>query len=210
MKEEIKKMLKQGIIRESRSFCHSPIGFLGIAPGNPGVAPGRDPVMVPKADGTLWICINFCRFNIITQFDTFPMPQVGELLQRIGQAQFISTFNLTKGYWQIPLCLEDRAKRAFGTCWGLYEFCRMPFGLSGAAVTFQRLTDWVLALHHDYATAYIDNIMVYTKTWDQHVRAVQAVLQEVKQVCLMAHLNKCALGAVRNQVSGVSDTTRPD
>lgn len=64
---------------------------------------------VLKADRTLHLCIDFWKLNAMTQFDAFPMPQVGELLESIGQAKFTLTFDLSTGYWQIPLQAEDQA-----------------------------------------------------------------------------------------------------
>lgn len=97
VKEELRKMLKQGIMTISRSPWRSPI------------------VTVPKKDGTLCSCMDFHKLNAITQVDAFPMPQVGELPERIRQAGFISTFFLAKRYWQIPSRLQYQAKMAFET-----------------------------------------------------------------------------------------------
>uniref|UniRef100_A0A7M4F0X7 Integrase catalytic domain-containing protein n=1 Tax=Crocodylus porosus TaxID=8502 RepID=A0A7M4F0X7_CROPO len=110
IREELNRMLAQGIITPSRSPWRSPL------------------VAVTKTDGSLRLCIDFRKVNALTQFDAFPMPQVNELVERIGQANFISTLDLAKGYWQIPLRKEDQPKTAFGTPWGLYKFKRMPFG----------------------------------------------------------------------------------
>ena len=85
IKNEIDNMLAQGIITPSRSPWRSPL------------------VAVDKPDGSLRLCVDFRKLNAITQFDAFSMPQVNELVERIGQANFISTLDLAKGYWQIPL-----------------------------------------------------------------------------------------------------------
>ncbi|KYO38184.1 hypothetical protein Y1Q_0007292 [Alligator mississippiensis] len=77
------------------------------------------------------------------------MPHVAELVERTGDTRYISNLDLAKGYWQIPVAKEDWLKTAFGTPWGLNEFFRMPFGLHGAAATFQRLMDQILAPHAD-------------------------------------------------------------
>ncbi|XP_019360160.1 PREDICTED: protein Wnt-7a [Gavialis gangeticus] len=130
------------------------------------------------------------------------MPQISERVERIGQAKFISTLDLSKGYWQIPLRKEDQPKTAFGTPWGLFEFKRMPFGLSGAAAIFQRLMDWLLAPHQGYAAAYIDNIVIYTETWEQHLKALRAILLELRQLGLTANPKKCALGKEETKYLG--------
>lgn len=92
--------------------------------------------MVPKPDGTLRFCNDFRRLNEVSAFDSYPMPRVDELLDRLGRARFISTLDLTKGYWQVPLSLESREKTAFSTPSGHWHYRVLPFGLHGAPATF--------------------------------------------------------------------------
>lgn len=81
----------------------------------PSCSPWQSPMdVVPKADDSLRICIDFRRVNEIAHFEAFPMPHVKELLERIGQARYISTINLSKGYWQVPMAAKDQPKAAFG------------------------------------------------------------------------------------------------
>ncbi|XP_019386367.1 PREDICTED: uncharacterized protein LOC109307103 [Crocodylus porosus] len=124
-------------------------------------------VVVPKPDGSIRLCINYRKLNEIASFDAFPMSQIDDLLERIGQAQFISMLDLTKGYWQIPVAKEDKEKTAFGTPWGLFQFERMPFGLHGAAASFQQLMEQVLASHQNYAVACVDDIIVFSPNWEK-------------------------------------------
>lgn len=72
-------------------------------------------MVVPKTDGTLRLCIDFKRLNALATFGTFSMPPIEEMLEQIGQAQYITTLDLSKGYWQIPMASEDLAKMAFRT-----------------------------------------------------------------------------------------------
>lgn len=113
MLAEIHKTLQQGVITESQSPWRSPI------------------IAVPKPDRTWHLCVYFWKLNVISQFDAFPMPHISELLEKVGQAKFISTFDLIKGYRQVPLRREDQAEIAFGTPRSPYEFKCMPFGLHG-------------------------------------------------------------------------------
>ncbi|KYO29087.1 hypothetical protein Y1Q_0009888 [Alligator mississippiensis] len=168
-------MLEQGVIQPSRSPWRSPL------------------VPVPKPDGSLRLSMDYRHLNEVAIFDAFPMPHVAELVEYIGNAHYITTLDLTKGYWQIPVAKRDQAKTAFGTPWGIYEFVRMSFGLHGAAATFQRLVNWILAPHAKYAAAYIDNIVIFTQTWDQHHRVLQAVLMDLHETRMMANPWKCAL-----------------
>ncbi|XP_014459060.1 uncharacterized protein LOC106737824 [Alligator mississippiensis] len=126
-------------------------------------------------------------------FDAFPMPHITHLIERIVEVQYISSLNLAKGYWQIPMRPADCAKSTFGTPWGLFELIWMPFGLNGAAATFQRLMDTLLAPHVSYAAAYIDNIIIFTPSWHQHLEALRAILGELQAVCLTTNPKKCKL-----------------
>ncbi|MGH0158407.1 UNVERIFIED_CONTAM: hypothetical protein FKN15_035412 [Acipenser sinensis] len=176
-------MLELGVIEPSRSEWCSPI------------------VMVGKKDGSTRFCVDFRKVNAISKFDAYLMPRVDELLDRLGTAQLISTLDLTKGYWQIPLTQSSREKTAFSTPDGLFHFWTMPFGLHGALATFQRLMDQVLAPHHQYAAAYIDDVVIFSSTWKEHIR-LSAVLQSLREAGLTAKLGKCAFGKQETQYLG--------
>ncbi|KYO27729.1 hypothetical protein Y1Q_0005283 [Alligator mississippiensis] len=175
IRQEIMKMQGQRIIRLSRSLWRSPI------------------VPVVKPDGSLHICIDYRKLNALTRFDAFPMPHVTHLVEKIGEAQYITTLDLAKGYWQIPMRSTDCAKTAFGTPWGLFKFTRMPFGLNGVAATFQRLMDNLLAPHAAYAVAYIDDIIIFSASWQQHLQDLRPVLGELRAAGLTANPKKCKL-----------------
>lgn len=111
-----------------------------------------------------------------------------------GDACYLSALNLTKGYWQVPLRVEDHPKTAFTKPQGLFHFQKMPFSLHGAAATFQRLVDMVLAHCHDYAMAYIDNIIVFSPTWEAHLQHLRTVLEALREADLKANPTKSHLG----------------
>lgn len=125
--------------------------------------------MVPKPDASVRMCINFRKVNEVSCFDAYPMPVVPGLLEQPGQAQVLSKFDLTKGYWQIPLTPTSWEKMAFATTKGLFQFKRMPFELHEVAATFQRLMDQVLGNNQGYAAAYIDDIIIYSPNWERHL-----------------------------------------
>ena len=81
----------------------------------------------------------------------------------MGAARFISTLDLTKGYWQVPLTVQAREKTAFATPDGLYQYTVLPFG---APATFQQMMDKILLPHQCYAAAYIDNIVIHSDSWE--------------------------------------------
>ena len=152
---EVRRMLQLRVIEESRSAWSSPV------------------VLVPKPDGSYRFCNDFRRLNEASEFDAYPMPRVDELIERLGPARYLSTLDLTKGYWQVPLTRAAREKTAFSTPGGLYQYTVLPFGVHGAPATFQRMMDQLLRPHQAYATAYIDDIIIYSHSWDFHLRLPQ-------------------------------------
>lgn len=120
-------------------------------------------MVVPKPDGAIRLFINFHKVNSISS-DAFPIPNIEEILEKIGQVEFSLTLDLIKEYWQIPMAPEDKMKTTYGTPWGFYQFTRVSFGLHRAAASFQRLMDRILAAHQEYVTAYIDDIVVFSRT----------------------------------------------
>ncbi|CAM5103905.1 unnamed protein product [Natator depressus] len=107
---EIQDMLKMGAIRPPNSAWASPV------------------VLVSKPDGEIHFCVDYCKLNAVTHPDNYPMPHRDELLEKLGRAQFISTLDLTKGYWQVPLDESAKERSAFIIHVGLYEFNVFPFG----------------------------------------------------------------------------------
>ena len=116
--QEIQTILDGGIIER----CYSP-WTTAIVP-------------VAKKDRTLQVCIDYRQVNKVTQPDLYPMPRIEELLESLGKAKFISTLDMSKGYYQVPVAPNDRDKTAFMSRKGKYQFLRMPFGLTGAPSCF--------------------------------------------------------------------------
>ena len=123
VKEELKNMEASGVIEPSVSEWAALI------------------VLVKKKDGSLRFCVDYRKFNGVARSGAFPMPWVDELIDRVGNASFITTLDLIRGYWQVPVEEKSRPLTAFAMPFGLYQFRMMPFGLSGAPVTFQHLMD---------------------------------------------------------------------
>ncbi len=174
IEEKIQQMLKLGVIELSRSPWSSPI------------------VLVPKPDGTLRFCNNFRRLNEVSEFDEYPMPRVDELLDRLGRARYISTLDLTKGYWQVPLSEEAKPKSAFSTPSGHWQYRTLPFGLHRALATFQRLMDILLRPHQQYAAAYLDDVVIHSERWEDHLGRLRRVLMELRRAGLTANPRKAS------------------
>ena len=169
-------MLDAGIIEPSSSEWASPI------------------VLVNKKDGTLRLCIDYRRLNAESQMDAYPMPRIDDLIDRLGKAKFITTLDLMRGYWQVPMASTSRHLTAFTTPFGLFQFKVMPFGLQGAPATFQRLMDRVLKGLESYAVAYIDDREIHSRTWGEHLAQVRSVVQRLREAGLTAKPSKCQFG----------------
>ncbi|CAM5165450.1 unnamed protein product [Eretmochelys imbricata] len=128
----------------------------------PSVVDGSSAVLVPKKDRLIRFCVDYRKLNAIPVSDTYPMPRPDELLDKLGGAQCLTTMDLTKGYWQVPLDADARLKSAFITPLGLYEFLTLPFGLNRAPATFQHLVDQLLRGMESFAMAYIGDICVFS------------------------------------------------
>ena len=113
----------------------------------------------------------------MTTADAYPMARIDDLLDMLGQAHYLTMLDLTQGYWQVPMAEEDRAKTASTTPMGLYQFKVMPFGLSGAPTTFQRMMDSLLRGMEPFAAAYYDDLVIHNRSWKEHLQHIHRVLQ---------------------------------
>lgn len=115
------------------------------------------------------------------------------MVERLANAQYISTLDCSKGYYQVPLTPEASAKTAFVCPFGHFQFVRMPFGLNGASKTFQRLMDKVLN-GLDFACAYQDDVSVMSDSWEEHLYHLKVVLQRLRDAGLTVRAQKCQFG----------------
>ena len=119
----VKDMIQQGIIEHSSGFWSSPI------------------VLAKKQDVSLRFCVDFRCVKDVTKNDVYPIPHIDETLDTLGGAHWFTTLDLASGYWQVELEQEDREKAAFSTPFGFYHFKVMPYGLSNAPSTFQKVME---------------------------------------------------------------------
>ncbi|CAM4540281.1 unnamed protein product, partial [Lepidochelys olivacea] len=108
-------------------------------------------------------------------------------------ARYITTLDLTKGDWQIPLEPRLKEKTAFATPSRFYQFTKKPFGLHEAPMTFQRLMDCLLQPHIEYAMAYFDDVVIYSHHWEVHLNQVAAILRTLWEAGLSANPKKCCI-----------------
>ncbi|KAG1125403.1 hypothetical protein G6F38_013826 [Rhizopus arrhizus] len=114
-----------------------------------------------------------------------------ELVDKLLGAKWFSSIDLKSGYWQIPVAEEDKCKTAFTTGSALYEYNVMPFGLTNAPATFARFMNKVLG-HVEHAIVYLDDVLIYSKTREEHVQHVDAVLSILYQWNLKVNTKKCS------------------
>ena len=173
-KEHIEEMLKKGIIRKSKSSWASSIVF------------------VQKKGGEMRFCVDYRKLNKITKKDNHPLPRIDEMLDKFEGSQWFSSIDLASAYWQVEMDEKDIEKTAFITNEGLYEFLVMPFGLCNAPATFQRLMHEVLGnLIYTKAPVYLDDIIIHSKTFEQHLKDIDEVFGKLRDARLMSKENKC-------------------
>ena len=172
----IEELKQAGIIQPSQSPFASPI------------------VVVEKKDGTIRLCIDYRRLNARTVRDAFPLPRIDEALDALGKAKYFSCLDLTSGYHQVRMAVEDQPKTAFTSPMGLYEFTRMPFGLVNAPATFQRLMSAVLGdMAFESLLIYLDDIIVFSSTVEEHIERLSRVFDRLREHGLKLKPSKCQL-----------------
>ena len=176
METQLGDMQAQGVIRPSQSPWAAPV------------------VMVRKKDGGLRFCVDYRRLNDLTVKDAYPLPRIDDTLDALGASKWFSTLDLASGYWQVELDPRHREKSAFVTKHGLFEFNVLPFGLCNAPSTFQRLMELVLAdLQWMTCLVYLDDIIVFGRSFEEHVSRLGEVLGRLKAANLKVKPTKCTL-----------------
>ena len=175
---QVQQMLSSSVIRPSNSPWASPV------------------VMVKKKDSSLQFCVDFRQLNAATIKDAHPIPRIDDLLDALHGARW-STLDLKSGYCQVPIQEQDKEKTAFRTSSGqLFEFNQVPFGLCNAPATFSRLMDRVLAgLHWETCLFYLDDIIVFAATWEEHLARLRQVFERLRHAQLKLWAEKCTFAA---------------
>ena len=147
-----------------------------------------------QKDGSVRFCADYRKLNEISERDAYPLPRIDDCLSMLQGNRFFSSLDLNEYYWQIPMEPQDKCKTAFVTAGGLYEFNVMPFGLTNAPATSQRLMDAVFAgLKWRNLLVYLDDIIVYSSSFDQHVQDLEEVFERLKAARLKLKPSKCYL-----------------
>ncbi|KAL0820853.1 hypothetical protein ABMA28_005522 [Loxostege sticticalis] len=178
IKSQVEKLLKDDVIQPSYSPWSAPVH------------------LVPKKlDATgeqkYRMVIDYRKLNEKTIDDKYPIPNINDLFDKLGNSCYFSTIDLASGYHQIEVKKEDRPKTAFTTQFGHYEFKRMPFGLKTAPATFQRAMDNVLrGLQGEHCLVYLDDIIVFSLSLEEHINKLKIVFETLRKSNFKVQLDK--------------------
>ncbi|KAL4277816.1 hypothetical protein GQ457_03G008370 [Hibiscus cannabinus] len=174
LKTQLQELLDRGFIRTSTSPWGAPVLF------------------VKKKDESLRMCIDYRQLNKMTVKNKYPLPRIDDLFDQLEGATVFSKIDLRSGYYQLKVREQDVLKTAFRTRYGHYEFLVMPFGLTNAPAAFMDLMNRVFHEYLDrFVVVFIDDILVYSRTGEDHDRHLRLVLQTLLENQLYAKLSKC-------------------
>ena len=175
IKRQVSDLLQKGLIRESMSPWAFPV------------------TLAPKKDGGKRLCIDFRPLNAITIDDKMPMPRIQDVLDRLQGARYFTTLDVAWGFWHIEMHPNSVEKTAFVTNEGHYEWLVLPFGLKNSPSTFQRTLQHILGpLLYSGAINYMDDIIIYSDTFESHLRLLADVLHRLQEHNVKLKLSKCS------------------
>src|SRR4051812_17431761 len=174
LKKQLDELLQKGYIRPSTSPWGSPVLF------------------VKKKDGTLRMCVDYRPLNEVTIKNKYPLPRIDDLFDQLKGARVFSKIDLRSGYYQLKIRREDIPKTAFTTRYGLYEFTVMSFGLTNSPAYFMSMMNKVfMDFLYKFVVVFIDDILVYSKSEEEHKQHLRTVLERLRAHRLYAKFSKC-------------------
>ncbi|TYK28653.1 reverse transcriptase [Cucumis melo var. makuwa] len=170
----------------------------------PAKAPYGAPVLFQKKkDGSLRLCIDYRALNKLTVRNKYPLPIITDLFDRLHGAKYFSKLDLRSGYYQVRIAEGDEPKTTCVTRYGAFEFLVMPFGLTNAPATFCTLMNQVFHEYLDkFVVVYLDDIVVYSTTMEEHRDHLQKVFQKLKENQLYVKREKCSFAQERIKFLG--------
>lgn len=175
IEKAVQELLQSGFIQQS----HSPFSF---------------PVLLVRMKDSTWrLCMDYRELNEITVKDKYPIPLIDDLLDELFRAQYFSKLDIRDGYHKIQMHSADVEKTAFRTHNRHYEFLVMPFGLTNALATFQNLmNDIFKPFLRKWMLVFFDDILVYSKSWDDHLSHLHLVFDLLRKHQLYVKKQKCS------------------
>ena len=178
--KEVQRMLKEGVIQPSKSPYASNLLLV------------RKPDPSSKGGVKNRVCASFVQLNKQTVKDSYPLPNIQVIFDKIGNSKWFTTMDLLNGFWQVMIKEEHRHKTAFVTARGLFEFVVMAFGLCNAPATFQRLMDTVIGPEYrSFIETYVDDVMTHSFEFDDHLKHIEILLNILREHNLVVKLTKC-------------------
>ena len=172
VKDEIEKLLSAKVIHGNRSSWSAPI------------------IVIPKGDGGKCLVIDYRALNKVMRTFIWSMPKMEDIFSKVNCAKYFSTLDLQAGYHHIPLDEASIPKTAFSSPFGNYEYIKVPLGLEKAPAYFQELMTGILK-DFNFATAYLDNIIIFSKTAEEHLHHIKQVFEKLRSTHLSMKLSKC-------------------
>ncbi|CAG8555662.1 11032_t:CDS:1 [Paraglomus occultum] len=188
LEKEIQTMLDKNIIRkcpQGRVSWASPI------------------VIVGKRGGKMRMCVDYRQLNDVTIKDPHPLPNIQEMIDKMGKAQYFTTLDLASGYWQVKMFPAHRKYTAFICPFGHYSFNVMPFGLCNAPATFQSMMETILlGFRAKFCEVYLDDIIIFSATWEEHLHHIQQIFQRLREYGVVLKESKCHFGKQETEYLG--------
>jgi hypothetical protein len=182
LRKQVADMLKTNVIRPASGPWRSPVLLIAKTDPDTGIVGYR-------------FCIDLRKVNIATVKDAYSLPRIDDSIDVLAGAQYFSTMDINRAFWQVPLCEKDKEKTGFMVEGKLFEFNVMPFGSMNAPATFQRLMDRVLSgLTWKQVLVYLDDVLVFSRLWCNHMMSIKSVLNRLKIAKLKLKPSKCVFG----------------
>ena len=172
---QVDQMLDNKIIRPSKSLWNAPV------------------ILVKKKDGSLRFVCDFRALNDVTIRDTYPLPRISEVIDKMDGSTYFTTLDCASAYWSIPLAEEDKEKTAFSGPRGKYEFNVTPYGLCKAGASYQRMMDLSLSgLSMFKILSYMDDIVIFSTSLGEHLQQLEMLLETLRKCNISLNLSKCS------------------
>ena len=193
LEKEVKSLLKKGLIEPSSAEWGAPVFFV-TKKSPPGTPPGT-----PE---DLRLVVDYRRLNAQTHAHVGTIPNIADLHARLGGARYFTTLDLTSGYHQVRISEDDVPKTSFRTPMGLFCWRVVCFGLRNAPQTFQALMNKLIFPFSAFAVVYIDDILIFSETEEDHIKHVRTILEVLKRERLFAKPKKCKFQQTEVQFLG--------
>ncbi|GKB16905.1 putative reverse transcriptase domain-containing protein [Tanacetum coccineum] len=190
---QLKELQEKGFIRPSSSPWGAPVLFM------------------KKKDGSFRMCIDYRELNKLTVKNRYPLPRIDDLFDQLQGSQFFPKIDLRSGYHQLRVHEDDIPKTVFRTSYGHFEFIVMPFGLTNEPAVFMDLMNRVCRPYLDkFLIVFIDDILIYSKTREEHIEHLRLVLELLKKEKLYAKFSKCEFWLREDKLCNAPVLALPD